>query len=195
MKFYDFVVKDVDNKEISLKEYKGKVLLVINGATGCGFTAQYDGLQSLYEKYNEKGFEILDFPSNQFLGQAPGTNEEIVGFCKLNFGVSFKQFSKIDVNGENAEPLYTYLKSAVDETGNDATVGFFEKVKGYTPGINEKDIKWNFTKFLIDKYGNVVARFAPTVTPEELDEKIADLLKDQFNETVCSSEFSKGCTD
>jgi len=195
MKFYDFVVKDAENKDVSLKEYEGKVLLVVNGATGCGFTPQYDGLQNLFEKYNSRGFEILDFPSNQFLEQTPGTNEEIVGFCKLNFGVAFKQFSKIEVNGENAEPLYTYLKSAVKETGNDATAAFFDKVKGYTPGITENDIKWNFTKFLIDKEGNVVARFAPTVTPEELDGKITDLLDGSFNETVCSSDFSKGCIE
>ena len=176
MKIYDFVVKDAENNNVFLEEYKGRVLLVVNGATGCGFTPQYDGLQSLYEKYNAKGFEILDFPSNQFLEQSPGTNEEIVGFCRLNFGVAFKQFSKIDVNGENAEPLYKYLKSTADETINDATAGFYERVKDYTPGIAEKDIKWNFTKFLIDKNGNVVARFAPTVTPEEIDEHIKKLL-------------------
>lgn len=176
MKIYDFVVKDAENKDVSLEEYKGKVLLIINGATGCGFTPQYDGLQSLYQKYNSQGFEILDFPSNQFLGQAPGTNDEIVGFCKLNFGVTFKQFSKIDVNGENAELLYTYLKSATDETANDATKGFLEKVMVYTLGISKKDIKWNFTKFLVDKEGEVVGRFAPTVTPKELDHYIEDLL-------------------
>nr|WP_312577961.1 glutathione peroxidase [Sedimentibacter sp.] len=197
MKIYDFTVRDIQDKDFSLSEYKGKVLLVINGATGCGFTPQYDGLQKLYEKYNSKGFEILDFPSNQFLEQAPGTNEEIVGFCKLSFGVEFKQFAKIEVNGENEEPLYKYLKSTVNETKNDGTDGFYEKVKGYTPGITEKDIRWNFTKFLIDGEGTVVARFAPTVTPEEIEKYVIELLQknndDNNTETVCSSDFSKGC--
>jgi glutathione peroxidase len=176
MKIYNFIVKDIENNEVSLEKYKGKVLLVVNGATGCGFTPQYDGLEALYEKYKGKGFEILDFPSNQFLSQAPGTNEEISGFCKLNFGVTFNQFSKIDVNGKNAEPLYTYLKAAADETENGETQGFLEKVKDYILGIGEKDIKWNFTKFLIDKEGNVVARFAPNIKPEEIDEDIVKLL-------------------
>ncbi|MBP1925075.1 glutathione peroxidase [Sedimentibacter acidaminivorans] len=197
MKIYDFIVKDIQDEDFSLSEYKGKVLLVINGATGCGFTPQYDGLQGLYEKYSPDGFEILDFPSNQFLEQAPGTNEEIVGFCKLSFGVEFKQFAKIKVNGENEEPLYKYLKSTVDETKNDGTDKFYQKVKGYTPGIAEKDIRWNFTKFLIDSKGTVVARFAPTVTPEEIEKYVIELLQqnnDENNtETVCSSDFSKGC--
>jgi glutathione peroxidase len=176
MKIYDFVVKDIENNEVSLDKYKGKVLLIVNGATGCGFTPQYDGLEALYEKYKDKGFEILDFPSNQFLGQAPGTNEEIAGFCKLNFGVSFDQFSKIDVNGKEAEPVYTYLKSAVNETRNEGTLGLFSKVKDYIMGLDENDIKWNFTKFLIDKEGNVVARFAPNYKPEEIEEHIVKLL-------------------
>jgi glutathione peroxidase len=195
MKIYDFVVKDAEEKDVSLSEYKDKVLLVINGATGCGFTPQYEGLQSLYGKYNKQGFEILDFPSNQFLGQAPGTNEEISGFCKLNFGVSFKQFSKIEVNGKNEAPLYKYLKSTVKETRNSETDGLYEKVKSFTPGIAENDIRWNFTKFLIDKEGNVVARFAPTVTPEEIDAHVLNLLEDKFDEIVCSPEFSQGCKE
>lgn len=176
MRIYDFNVKDIENNEVSLDKYKGKVLLIVNGATGCGFTPQYDGLEALYEKYKDKGFEILDFPSNQFLNQAPGTNEEIAGFCKLNFGVSFDQFSKIDVNGKDAEPLYVYLKSSIDETRNEGTSGFLAKVKDYIMGTSENDIKWNFTKFLVDKEGNVVARFAPNIRPEEIDEHIAKLL-------------------
>ncbi len=190
---YDFIVKDAEYKDISLSNYKGKVLLIVNGATGCGFTPQYDGLQTLYDKFQPEGFEILDFPSNQFLGQAPGTNEEIVGFCKLNFGVGFKQFSKIDVNGENQEPLYKYLKTQVEEYRNKETADFYEKVKKYTPNLEINDIRWNFTKFLIDKNGNVVARFAPNITPEEIEKNIIKLLRNEDVEVVCHSDFSDGC--
>jgi glutathione peroxidase len=191
MNIYDFTVKDIENNEVPLSEYKGKVVLIINGATGCGFTPQYDGLQKLYEKYNNQGFEILDFPSNQFLGQAPGTNEEIAGFCRLNFGVSFKQFSKIEVNGENEEPLYKYLKSTVQEYRNKETEEFYEKVRQYTPGIADNDIRWNFTKFLIDKEGNVVARFAPNISLEEIEQHVIKLLNNE--EIVCHPDFSDGC--
>ena len=154
---YDFVVKDIEGKDVSLSEYKGKVLLIVNTATGCGFTPQYDGLQDLYEKYNSQGFEILDFPCNQFANQAPGSEEEIVSFCQARFGITFKQFAKIEVNGKNESPLYTYLKE--QQAG---TLG--------------KNIKWNFTKFLVNRDGEVIARFAPTTTPEKLDEKVAAIL-------------------
>ena len=190
---YDFVVKDAEYKDVSLSDYKGKVLLIVNGATGCGFTPQYDGLQKLYDKFQPEGFEILDFPSNQFLEQAPGTNEEIVGFCKLNFGVAFKQFSKIDVNGENEEPLYKYLKSQAEEYRNKETVELYEKLKQYTPGLEPNDIRWNFTKFLVDKGGNIVARFAPNVTPEEIEQHIIKLLRDDEIEIICHPDFSNGC--
>lgn len=193
MKIYDFIVKDIENKDVSLSDYKGKVLLIVNGATGCGFTPQYDGLQQLYDKYKSAGLEILDFPSNQFLGQAPGTNEEIVGFCRLNFGVDFKQFSKVEVNGENEEPLYKYLKTAVEEFRNEGTAEFYEKVKQFTPDIKDKDIRWNFTKFLVDKEGNVVARFAPNVSPDYLEQHIVKLINDQQVEVVCHPDFSDGC--
>lgn len=193
MKIYDFTMKDAENKEVSLSEYKGKVLLVVNGATGCGFTPQYDGLEKLYKKFQPEGLEILDFPSNQFLEQAPGTNEEIVGFCRLNFGVDFKQFSKIEVNGENEEPLYKYLKTQAEEFRNKDSVEFYGKVKKYTPDIEENDIRWNFTKFLIDKEGNVVGRFAPNITPEELEEHVAKLVRDEEIEIVCHQDFSNGC--
>ncbi|HAQ42052.1 MAG TPA: glutathione peroxidase [Clostridiales bacterium] len=193
MKIYDFTMKDAEDKDVSLSEYKGKVLLVVNGATGCGFTPQYDGLEKLYEKYQPEGFEILDFPSNQFLGQAPGTNEEIVGFCRLNFGVDFKQFSKIEVNGKNEEPLYKYLKTAAEEYRNKETAEFYEKVKEFTPGISENDIRWNFTKFLIDKEGNVVSRFAPNISPEEIEQHVAKLINDEQIEIVCHPDFSDGC--
>ena len=190
---YDFVVKDAEYKDVSLSDYKGKVLLIVNGATGCGFTPQYDGLQKLYDKFQPEGFEILDFPSNQFLEQAPGTNEEIVGFCKLNFGVAFKQFSKIDVNGENQEALYKYLKTQTEEYRNKETVKLYEKLKQYTPGIEQDDIRWNFTKFLVDKGGNVVARFAPNITPEEIEQHIIKLLRDDEIEIICHPDFSNGC--
>ena len=157
MSVYDFVMKDAEGNDVSLADYKGKVLLIVNTATGCGFTPQYNGLEELYEKYRDKGFEILDFPCNQFGEQAPGTDAEITEFCTINFGVSFKQFSKIDVNGENEAPLYTYLKNE----------------KG---GILGTKIKWNFTKFLVDRKGNVVERYAPTVTPERMEPKITELL-------------------
>ena len=157
MSVYDFVMKDAEGVDVSLADYKGKVLLIVNTATGCGFTPQYNALEELYEKYKDRGFEILDFPCNQFGEQAPGTDAEITEFCTINFGVSFKQFSKIDVNGENEAPLYTYLKNE----------------KG---GILGTKIKWNFTKFLVDREGNVVERYAPTVTPERIEPRIKDLL-------------------
>ena len=193
MKIYDFTVKDMENNDVSLSCYKGKVLLVINGATGCGFTPQYDGLQKLYDKYAHEVFEILDFPSNQFLGQAPGTNEEIANFCRLNFGTEFKQFSKIEVNGPNEEPLYKYLKTTAEEFRNQESVDFYNRVKKHTPGIKENDIRWNFTKFLIDREGNVVARFAPNITAEEIDEHIECLLRNEEIEIACHPDFSQGC--
>lgn len=157
MKIYDFIVKDNKGNEVSLKKYEGKVLLIVNTATGCGFTPQYKGLQALYDKYHDQGFEILDFPCNQFANQAPGTEEEIAEFCQLRYKTTFPQFAKIKVNGKDESKLYTYLKS---------------QQKGFM-GSN---IKWNFTKFLVDRNGNVVDRFAPIVTPEKIDDKIKVLL-------------------
>lgn len=157
MSIYDFKVKGINGEEVNLAGYKGKVLLIVNTATGCGFTPQYEGLQDLYEKYEAQGFEILDFPCNQFGNQAPGTEEEIVDFCQSRYGVTFPQFSKINVNGEGEAPLYTYLK----------------KEKG---GVMGSKIKWNFTKFLVDRNGNVIDRFAPTVTPEKIEAKIKAVL-------------------
>jgi glutathione peroxidase len=176
MKVYDYSVKKVDGSEVSLKEYEGKVLLIVNTATGCGFTPQYDGLEKLYSKFKNDGFEILDFPCNQFLNQAPGTNEEIVNFCKLNFGTEFETFAKIDVNGENADPLYKFLKAeAPDDIDNGKMTDLLIKLKGLF-SAEKNEIQWNFTKFLIDRNGNVVARFAPTVTPEELEEHIVKFI-------------------
>ena len=157
MSIYDFSVKTRDGKEVSLNDYKGKALLIVNTATGCGFTPQYKGLQELYNKYKDKGFEILDFPCNQFANQAPGNNEEIHTFCTGRFGITFPQFAKIDVNGKNEDPLYTYLK----------------KQKG---GFCSSKIKWNFTKFLVAKDGTVLKRFAPTATPESIEKFVSATL-------------------
>ena len=158
MSVYDFTVKDAQGSDVPLSDYQGKVLLIVNTATGCGFTPQYEGLQNLYDAYRSQGLEILDFPCNQFGHQAPGTEEEIVSFCKGRFGVTFRQFAKINVNGEDESPLYAYLKSQ----------------KG---GVLGSNIKWNFTKFLVDRDGHVVERYAPTVTPESIENRIKELLK------------------
>ncbi|MAF77076.1 MAG: glutathione peroxidase [Halobacteriovoraceae bacterium] len=158
MAIYDYSVKDKNDNEISLGEYKGKVLLIVNTASKCGFTSQYEGLEKIYEKYKEQGFEVLAFPCNQFGAQEPGSQEEIQSFCSLNFGTQFPIFKKIDVNGSSATPLYEYLKKEA-------------------PGImGTKAIKWNFTKFLVDKEGKVVKRFAPKDKPEELSADIEKLL-------------------
>lgn len=157
MGIYDYEVMDSKDNKVSMKEYAGKVLLIVNTATGCGFTPQYEGLQKLYDKYKDRGFEILDFPCNQFGNQAPGSNEEIQEFCTLKYNTSFPRFSKIDVNGEKAEPLFKFLKES-------------------TKSVLGAKIKWNFTKFLVDRKGNIVERFAPITEPEKIDSKIADLL-------------------
>ena len=179
MSIYEITVKDAKGNDVSLSEYEGKVLLIVNTATGCGFTPQYDGLQDLYEAYQGQGFEILDFPCNQFGEQAPGTDEEIGSFCTGRFGITFRQFAKIDVNGENASPVFTWLKSQSPEETvsgfkDKATMKMIEKISktAKEPG----DIKWNFTKFLVDRSGKVVARFAPTEAPKEIESKIKELL-------------------
>ena len=165
---YDFKVKDMDGKEVSLSEYKGKVLLIVNTATKCGFTPQYEELQELYEKYKDKGLVILDFPCNQFGGQAPGDIASIHEFCTSKYETTFPQFDKIDVNGENESPLFAFLKSkqAFKGFGNGEQAKFMdEMLKKQDPDYASKpDIKWNFTKFLVDSKGNVVARFEPTVS-------------------------------
>ncbi len=176
MSIYDFTVKDNQGKDISLETYKDKVLLIVNTATGCGFTPQYKGLQELYEEYAEKGLEILDFPCNQFLSQAPGTDEEIGSFCTLNYGTTFPRFQKIEVNGGNAAPLYTFLKQQAQE-GKDAEMrGLMDKLAQLGQKVLGSEIKWNFTKFLVDREGNVVGRFAPTRKPEDLAADIEALL-------------------
>lgn len=157
MTIYDLHVKTIDDKEIKLSEYKGKVLLIVNTATHCGFTPQYEGLEKLYQKYHKKGLEILDFPCNQFANQAPESNQEIASFCQLHFKTSFQTFAKIDVNGKHAAPLFKYLK---------------KQRRGMLGGR----ITWNFTKFLLDREGSVVARFAPSIEPEKIEDNISRLI-------------------
>lgn len=177
MSIYDFKVKDASNNEVSMSDYKAKVLLIVNTATGCGFTPQYKGLEELYEKYKDRGFDILDFPCNQFLNQAPGTNEEIVNFCRVNFGTSFQTFGKINVNGKNADPLFVHLKQNSAAESENSEAGEFKKLLNkITKSIKGQDIKWNFTKFLVDRNGDITARFAPTFKPEDIDEHIQRLL-------------------
>lgn len=158
MTVYDFTVKDISGNDICLKDYDGKVLLIVNTATECGFTPQYKDLQDLYLKYGDKGFEVLDFPCNQFGNQAPGTNGELAGFCEMKYKTTFRTFGKIDVNGKNTDPLFKYMK----ENSN----GFFGTA-----------IKWNFTKFLIDRKGKVVKRYAPTTNPSKIGGDIEKLLQ------------------
>ncbi len=154
---YDFTVKDTYGDDYKMENIKGKVALIVNTASKCGFTPQFEGLEELYQKYKDKGFIVLGFPSNQFGQQDPGSDDEIRGFCKLNYGVTFPIMKKIDVNGDKEEPLYTHLK---DEQG----------------GILSGNIKWNFTKFLVDRDGNVVERYAPTTAPKDIKKDIEKLL-------------------
>ncbi len=157
---YEFAVRRLDGSETSLGDWRGKVLLIVNTASQCGFTPQYAGLEALYKKYKDRGFAVLGFPCNQFGAQEPGTADEIGAFCEKNYGVSFPMFDKIDVNGPNAHPLFTHLKEEA-------------------PGLLGTDgIKWNFTKFLVDRHGKVVTRYAPTTSPNALDSDVLALLAD-----------------
>lgn len=159
MNIYDFNVKTIDGQEISMSKYKGKVLLIVNVASKCGFTGQYEGLEKLFEKYKNEDFMVLGFPSNQFANQEPESNERIKDFCTINFGVNFDMFAKIDVNGENEAPLYKFLKS---------------NQKGI---LGTENIKWNFTKFLVDKDGTIVDRYGSASSPESIEKDIIKLLK------------------
>ena len=158
MNIYDFNAVAADGKKIDMTQYKEKVILIVNTASKCGFTPQFDELQNLYSELNSRGLEVLAFPCNQFLNQDPGSNDEIVSFCKINFGVTFPVFAKIDVNGSKADPIFKYLASEAR--------GIF----------GSKKIKWNFTKFLIDRSGNVIKRYAPVIRPEKIKEDILRLL-------------------
>ncbi|MBQ6477385.1 MAG: glutathione peroxidase [Bacilli bacterium] len=179
MSIYDYKIKTRDNKDVSLNDFKGKVLIIVNTATGCGFTPQYEGLERLYEKYHDKGLEIIDLPCNQFGSQAPGSDDEIHEFCTLKYNTSFDQYTKIDVNGENEIPLYTYLKDKIKEDKikglkNKMAMKAVEKIS--KTATKEGDIKWNFTKFLIDRKGNVVGRYSPTYEPLDMEDKIKELI-------------------
>lgn len=177
MNIYDFTVKDNHGRDVSLKDYEGKVLLIVNTATKCGLTPQYTAMQELYARYKNRGLEILDFPCNQFLHQAPGSDSEIGEFCSLNYGTTFPRFAKIDVNGKNAAPLYVWLKEeAPEDKGDEKTKSFEKKVKALTLGNKKHDIKWNFGKFLVDRKGDVIARYSPAWLPENLERDIEALL-------------------
>mgnify|MGYP002622647853 CR=1 FL=1 len=156
-KIYDFKATGNKGQEVDFKQFEGKVLMIVNTASKCGFTPQYDGLEALYQKYKDQGFVIVGFPCDQFGHQEPGSDEEIAEFCRLNHGVTFPLMSKIEVNGDGAHPIYKYLKSK-------------------TKGVFGSAIKWNFTKFLISRDGENIQRFAPTVTPAALEEKVKELL-------------------
>ena len=181
MNIYDFKVKTNTGVEKSLGDYKGKVLLIVNTASKCGFTPQYEELQALYDTYKEQGLEILGFPCNQFGAQEPGSDEEVQSFCRLNYGVSFQLFAKGDVRGETAQPLFKYLVKEKKFAGFDMEHPVAEKLtealKTHFPEYLEgDDIKWNFTKFLLDRDGNVVKRFEPTTTPSAMKAEIEKLL-------------------
>lgn len=179
MNIYDFTVKAQDGSEVALKDFAGKAILVVNTATACGFTPQYEELQNIYNELHEKGLEILDFPCNQFGEQAQGDDGEIHDFCTSRYGITFPQYSKIDVNGENADPLYKWI------TSNTKFEGFNGPMKMIlTPIVKKMDkdyknngnIKWNFTKILVDRSGNIVARFEPTASLDDVKAKIKEVL-------------------
>ena len=180
MSIYDYTFKTRRGEEVSMADYKDKVLIIVNTATGCGFTPQYEDLQKIYDKYKERGFEILDFPCNQFAGQAPGDDDKIHEFCTLRYHTQFEQLAKIDVNGETASPVFAFL------AGEKPFAGFGKGIKNALlnkfANMNNKKfgekayIKWNFTKFLIDREGNVVARFEPTLGMKEVGEAVSALL-------------------
>ena len=180
---YDITVKDMNGSDVSLANYKGKVLLIVNVASKCGLTPQYEGLEALYQKYKDQGLEILAFPCNQFLGQEPGTNEEIQSFCSLNYHVSFPLFDKIDVNGEAESPLYTYLKKQAPfkgyPEGTEEFATMLDEIHQKTgTSFDQGDaIRWNFGKFLVSKDGKTILRFEPMVTPDMMEEAIQELLK------------------
>lgn len=180
MTFYDYSVKNNKNEDVSMKDFAGKVVLVVNTATGCGFTPQYKDLEEMYEAYHDQGLEILDIPCNQFAGQTPGTDEEIHEFCTLKYHTQFPQMKKSDVNGENALDLYKFLKSKQRFNGfgkGPKAVMMSAMLKKIDKDYkNNPEIKWNFTKFLVDREGNVVARFEPTASMNDVRAAVAGLL-------------------
>lgn len=179
MNAYEFTVKAQDGTDVNLSDYEGKALLIVNTATGCGFTPQYEELQDMYEELKDKGFEILDFPCNQFANQTPGSNEEVHDFCTGRYGITFPQFSKIDVNGENAIPLFKWLtENTVFQGFNGAMKLILAPiVKRMDPDYkNNGNVKWNFTKFVINRKGEIVGRFEPTADIKLVKEKVMEVL-------------------
>ncbi len=180
MSVYDYSVMNTKGEEISMKNYEGKVMLIVNTATGCGFTPQYKDLESMYEKFHEQGLEIIDVPCNQFAGQTPGTDEEIHEFCTLKYNTQFPQMKKADVNGETAIDLFKYLKSqkSFESFGKGPkALAMSAMLKKIDPDYkNNAEIKWNFTKFLVDREGNVVARFEPTTDMKKVEAAVEELI-------------------
>ncbi|MBQ3798371.1 MAG: glutathione peroxidase [Butyrivibrio sp.] len=180
MGFYDYSVKDAQGNEVSMNDYAGKVVLVVNTATGCGFTPHYKDIEAMYEEFHDQGFEVLDIPCNQFAGQTPGTDEEIHEFCQLHYNTKFPQMTKSEVNGANELPLYTYLKSQKGFEGfgkGPAALAMSVMLKKIDKNYKHNpDIKWNFTKFVVDRNGNVVARFEPTEDMKKVSECVASLI-------------------
>ncbi len=179
MNIYDYVVKNRQGEDVKINQYKGKILLIVNTATGCGFTPQYEALEMLYKKYHDEGLEILDFPCDQFGHQAPGSDDEIHEFCTAKYQTTFDQLKKIDVNGENADPFITHIKKnapkeIINGVKNKMVMKGIEKIS--TTCKDATDIKWNFTKFLVDREGNVVARYSPIESPMIMEEKIKELI-------------------
>ena len=180
MGFYDYSVKDAQGNEVSMNDYAGKVVLIVNTATGCGFTPHYKDIEAMYEEFHDQGFEVLDIPCNQFAGQTPGTDEEIHEFCQLHYNTKFPQMTKSEVNGANELPLYTYLKSQKGFEGfgkGPAALAMSVMLKKIDKNYKHNpDIKWNFTKFVVDRNGNVVARFEPTEDMKKVSECVASLI-------------------
>lgn len=182
MTIYDFKMKSIDGKDVSLADYKGKVLLIVNTASKCGFTPQYEELQELYNTYQQQGLEILGFPSNQFAAQEPASNAEVQHFCQINYGVTFPLFEKMDVRGDNAHPLFTYLTEKMPFKGLDSKHPIGEILQStlqekFPDILAGEGIKWNFTKFLVDRQGNVTGRYEPTTAPSAMKSDIEKLLK------------------
>jgi glutathione peroxidase len=173
MNVYNFSVKNIERQDVKLDKFEGKVLLIFNSATKCGYTPQYEGIQELYEKYKDQGLEIIDLPCNQFLNQAPGSDQEIVSFCQANYHTTFETYSKIKVNGDDAIDLYKYLKRVKPDDETPGKEVFNEPLE---KDLKSSKIKWNFTKFIIDKKGNVFGRYGSKVKPEELASVIEKLL-------------------
>ena len=178
-KIYDFKALGNKGAEVDFKQYEGKVLMIVNTASKCGFTPQYDGLEALYQKYKDQGFVIVGFPCDQFAGQEPGSNEEIAEFCRINHGVTFPLMAKTDVNGPNAEPIFEYLKTQAPTEAYNGIKGKATRVmlKGLSKSVEkDSDILWNFTKFLVSRDGAAIKRFPPTATPEDMEDDLKAML-------------------